>query len=275
MRVISLLTDFGNADEYVGVMKGVILSITPDVRLVDLCHELPPGAVAAAGAMLEASWRFFPQGTVHLCVVDPGVGTERRVLACSGQGHFFVAPDNGLLGHLVRAGVITDAASVEDPGFFLEQVSDTFHGRDVFAPVAARLASGLSPSELGTPLYPGDLVFLDRPGPVRGEPHALAGQVIWVDRFGNLITDIRAEELGRLTGAPGFGNVRVEAAGRPLGTLRRTYSDVKPGELLALVGSRGLLEIACNMGSAQKVLKAKIGTKVVAFTGGEEKGEAL
>ena len=263
MSLVVLCTDFGSTDEFVGVMKGVVLSLCPRATLVDLCHELPPGDVAAAARMLRASWRFFPSGAVFLCVVDPGVGTDRRVLACEGDGRLFVAPDNGLLGPLAEDGVLSAAFSVSDPRLFLSPVSPTFHGRDVFAPVAARLAAGAAPGDLGRPVPVEDLVRPDPPAPRLLSLGVLEGRITGADRFGNLVTDLPGQALSALAGARGLGVLRVEVAGRALSGVRNTYADAPPGEPVALVGSRGFLEIAVNRGNAAQTLPAAPGDPVL------------
>jgi hypothetical protein len=259
--VVTLLTDFGSRDPFVGLMKGVALAIAPAARLVDLGHECDAYDVGAAAFWLGRGHGYFPPGTVHLAVVDPGVGSPRRAVAAVAGGHAFVGPDNGLLAEALAAAgrvdgaVELDAARAGRGG----APSATFHGRDVFAPAAARLAAGAALADLGDPLDPATLAPSPVPAP-RPEGGALAGQVVVVDRFGNLITNLPVDE-GARSGA------RVRWAGGEL-PLRRTYADAAPGAPLALVNSFGVVEIAVRDGHAASALGAGRGTMVSLFTKG-------
>ncbi|MCX7855393.1 MAG: SAM-dependent chlorinase/fluorinase [Anaerolineae bacterium] len=272
MPVITLLTDFGTEDEYVGVMKGVILSIAPEVRLVDLSHQIPPQDVRRAAFLLCSAVPYFPPDTVHLAVVDPGVGTQRRPLAVRTPAGTFIGPDNGLFSWVLAEIPEWTAVEIREPAYRLPRVSSTFHGRDIFAPAAAHLAAGLPLERLGPRVE--DPVLLSPP---RLEICAgvLEGEVLYADRFGNLVTSIgRFRWDGdRLVLSPAFrpasGEVtvgaaaaRVVLAGAELVGIRRTYGDVAVGEPLALVGSSGFLEIAVRQGSAAAVLGAVPGTPV-------------
>ncbi|MEW6747511.1 MAG: SAM-dependent chlorinase/fluorinase [Planctomycetota bacterium] len=249
--LITLLTDFGTADTYVGTMKGVILSIAPQVRLVDLTHEVPPQAVGVAAFLLGSSCRYFPPGTVHVAVVDPGVGSERRVLAVESLGHLFLAPDNGLLTPVLDDAI--EIRTVTAKEYFLPKVAAVFHGRDLFAPVAAHVAIGVPLAALGpVAVAPERLERSRRSSATAG----ILGQVIHVDRFGNLITDVRAEEL------PVSHPVQVSIEGQVVGPVRRTYSDAADGEPLALISSCGCLEIAVRNGSAARHFAAGRGASV-------------
>ncbi|HSA55064.1 MAG TPA: SAM-dependent chlorinase/fluorinase [Gemmatimonadaceae bacterium] len=233
--LITLLTDFGTADGYVGEMKGVLLSALPDATVVDVSHEIPPQDVELARLTVARYWRRFPAGTIHLAVVDPGVGSSRAALAVATEGRLLVGPDNGVLSPaLLMPGVRVVALAVP------AGAAPTFHGRDVFAPAAAALARGAALESLGTP-WP-DPVVRRTPEPVREGNGALRGEVIAIDRFGNLVTN--------LAGVRG-GVVRI--AGQVL-PVRRTYGDAPPAALVALVGSSGLLEIAMRDGSAADAL---------------------
>ena len=248
---VALLTDFGTRDGYVGAMKGVLLSRAPAVALIDVSHEIPAGDVSAAAYVLSQAAPHFPAGTVHLVVVDPGVGSERRALALGSQGQFYVGPDNGVFSWVLAADPECRAHQISDPRFAPAAASPVFHGRDVFAPAAAHLARGGGLHELGAALDPRELVRCDGPAPQRhGE--RWSGAVIHVDRFGNLVTSLAlAAELG----LPGEKPCAARAwVGEREVRFARTYSDVAPGELVALRGSSGLLEIACNGGSAAAVL---------------------
>jgi len=250
--VITLLTDFGLSDPFVGVMTGVILSGFAEARVVDLCHGLRPQAIAEASFWLERCYAWFPRGTLHVVVVDPGVGSERRVLAAALGGHYFLLPDNGLLSAALLASPGARVLEVELSRFSLPPASATFHGRDVFAPLAARLASGqLSFDALGTPVEPLPGLL---PQP-RREPERVLGEVITVDRFGNLLTNLDQASVA------GFAAGRALVAGRSLRCLR-TYADAAPGELLALINAFGVLEIAEREGNAELTLGVTRGAVV-------------
>lgn len=248
--VVALYTDFGLVDPFVGVMKGVILTRAPAARIIDVTHGLPPQDVAAAAFWLERSYRWLPPGTVHLVVVDPGVGTARAPLAARAGEHWFVAPDNGVL-----SGILLEEARVIDlDALALSPPSRTFHGRDVFAPAAAELAAGrLELPGLGAPAR--SLSGLERTPPARSGERVI-GHVVVVDHFGNLITDLEPRLFSHV-GAPS-----VTIAGRRA-PLADTYSDVAEGALVALVNSIGTLEIACRGGSARDRLDVGAGAEVV------------
>lgn len=258
MALITLLTDFGLQDEYVGVMKGVIAGIAPTVRVVDISHAVYPQDVVHGAFLLAAAYPFFPPGSVHLAVVDPGVGGPRRILAVECGGHRFVAPDNGLLERVLAGQPDARVVAVEKRRYFLDQISDTFHGRDIFAPVGAHMAGGLPLTQLGP--------VVDRRAVVSGVvPHCrftdndgIEGVVVAVDRFGNLLTNIDRGALERLTRRTAAERLVVELVGKWAGALVRAYSHAAAQAPLALVGSRGLVEISVNGGSAQKALKAAI-----------------
>lgn len=249
MSIITLLTDFGTSDSYVAEVKGVLLSRAPAATVVDVTHDVPPGDVRAGGYILSRSWPRFPAGTVHLAVIDPGVGTARRALAAQAGGHCFVAPDNGLLSVLPD-----DARFVALP--VLRDASPTFHGRDVFAPAAARLATGARLEELGTPAA--DVVR--RPGSTpRVAESTVLGEIVYIDRFGNLISNI-PRDLIRMGASITIGQTAV-------GPLRRTFGDVATGTLVAYVGSGGTVEIGVREGSAARVLGVGVGVVVAASRG--------
>lgn len=281
MPVITLLTDFGTEDEYVGVMKGVILSVAPEVRLVDLSHRVPPQDVRRAAFLLSNAVPYFPPDTVHLAVVDPGVGTERRPLAVRTPVGTFVGPDNGLFSWVLAEVAGWAAVEIREPAYRLPRVSSTFHGRDIFAPAAAHLAAGLPLERLGPRVT--DPVQLPLPRLEIGAG-VLEGEVLYADRFGNLVTSIGRFrwEGSDLHLAPAFrpasgevtvgaAGARVALAGAELRGIRRTYGDVPVGELLALVGSSGFLEIAVHRGSAAAALSATPGTPVTVWVSGVER----
>jgi S-adenosylmethionine hydrolase len=253
VAVITLTTDFGTRDTYVAEMKGVVLSIISDVHLVDVTHEVPAGDVLAGALALEATAPRFPVGTIHVAVIDPGVGTARRGLAIAARDQLFVGPDNGLFTPFIDDAPWR-AFELLANEFRGAHVSSTFHGRDIFAPAAAHLARGVDPARLGPPVTdPVRLVWSE----VRVGEGRVGGAVLHVDRFGNLVTSIRAEAIAAL----GSG-LAVRVAGKSL-PLVRTYGDLGRGDPGALVGSSNRLEIAVNSGNAAKTLRAGRGTPVV------------
>jgi hypothetical protein len=259
MRLISLLTDFGTRDEYVGVVKGVILTRNPNAVVVDISHALDPQDVPGAALMLKAAYPYFPQSTLHVVVVDPGVGSRRAVVALALEdGPLFLAPDNGVLTLVLQDPRPKAAVRVENSAFFLAPVSRTFHGRDIFAPVAAALAGGAPLERLGPPVAAGDLVRLDLPAARPAGANALDGAVVAVDRFGNLITNIAAGLLG----AGAHPHLQVEIGGHRIQGLASAYADAAPRRPVALIGSRGTLEIAVNCGNAAETLAVGRGAAV-------------
>jgi hypothetical protein len=276
--LVTLTTDFGTSDGYVGTMKGVILGIVPDARLVDLSHEVVPQDIRAAAYVLYTAHRFFPSHTVHLVVVDPGVGGARRPIALRTPAGFFVGPDNGVFSYVMACEPLEAAVALTDPRYRLPRVSHTFHGRDVFAPAAAHLAAGVPITDLGPPLADPAIFPLPR---LEIASHDLAGEVLHVDRFGNIVTSVAEltwagdglvftpafeKARGRMRDAERrivAANTAVEMAGQEIAGVRRTYTEVEPGEMLALVGSSGHLEIAVREGSAAERLGVRPGDKVV------------
>jgi S-adenosylmethionine hydrolase len=241
--VITLITDFGTADGYVGEMKGVLLSQVRDATIVDVTHDIPPHDVELARLTLARVWRRFPLGTVHIAVVDPGVGSERAALAVAADGRLLVGPDNGVLSPALLAGDARVVSLPVPPG-----ASATFHGRDVFAPAAARLAHGADVDALGDAVS--DPVILRTPEPHRAPDGTLAGVVIAIDRFGNAITNLVSTRGGR-----------VAVANRAF-PLRRTYADMADGEPGAVIGSTGLIEIVVRNGRAADMLRLVRGSEV-------------
>lgn len=241
--LITLLSDFGTADGYVGEIKGTLLSRVPDATIVDITHDIAPQDVDAGRLALARVWRRFPRGTVHLAVVDPGVGSERAALAVGSEDRFFVGPDNGLLSPALLVAGARAVSLVIPPG-----ASATFHGRDVFAPAAADLATGRPIDSLGPPMT--EPVILRTPEPRRLEDGAMRGEVIGLDRFGNAVTNL----VGLRRGA-------VEVAGLVL-ALHRTYRDAESGAAVAVVGSSGLIEIAVRDGNAAQELRLTRGCEV-------------
>jgi S-adenosyl-L-methionine hydrolase (adenosine-forming) len=251
--VVALLTDFGLRDPYVGVMKGVILGICPGARIVDLSHEIPSQDIAAAARVLADNAGYFPEGTVFVAIVDPGVGTDRAAVAARAGDRFFVGPDNGILGRVD----VERAVRVQNRAVMLQPVSRTFHGRDVFAPAAAHLARGVKLDYLGPKME--KLRGLELPEP-RVTRSGLLGEVVWIDRFGNLITNIPAGRFKE--------GAAVRLGRRWVGKIVPTYASVKPGDLAALVGSSGTLEIAVRDGDAHQATGADVGATVLVSTPG-------
>ena len=265
--IITLTTDFGTADAYVGVMKGVILGINPQAVTVDISHHIQPQSVQEGAFIIGTSHRFFPQGTVHIVVVDPGVGTSRSAILLVTRSASFLAPDNGVLSYVLREGFrqepeVSERSEVPLPDgyrayrlkneeFWLHPVSSTFHGRDVFAPVAAHLSLGVPAHRLGEEVYSLTWLTLEQP---QWDGDTLVGEVAHVDRFGNLITNIPAGLL------PSERSIAIDVKGRRIAGLSPSYSNGPL--LLALVGSHGNLEVSVKNGSAAQSLEAKVGDPV-------------
>lgn len=261
--IITLTTDFGLADEYVGVMKGVIYSRAPEVRLIDLSHAIAPQDIGQAAGLIAAAYPYFPRGTIHLLVVDPGVGSRRRIVLLQAAGQLFLAPDNGLLTPLLEADLGQAAFAVEREELFLSPRGHTFHGRDIFAPLAAHLATGLAPAATGAAIPVASLTLLPQPSatldPQRQE---LVGQVLAIDHFGNLIANIHQELLAQLQALNPHATLRIKIGRHHLHGLHSTYGAVPKLAPLAFIGSRGYLEIAVNQGHAAQQLGAARSDKI-------------
>lgn len=242
--VITLLTDFGSADHYAGAMKGVMLGICPEAQLVDISHEITPYAITEAAFTLAQAWRCFPKGTVHLVVVDPGVGSVRRPILAAAAGHRFVAPDNGVLTMLFDAETNHKVREITASRYFREPVSRTFHGRDIFAPVAAHLATGVAAARFGKRID--DYVRLTFARPVRTAPKQWSGVILKIDRFGNLVTNFDSEAGERLARRP----FEMKIGKHRTSTLAANYAEAGVGEPFAIVGSAGFLEVSLNQASA-------------------------
>jgi S-adenosylmethionine hydrolase len=249
MPLITLSTDFGLADPYVGVMKGVILEINPQARLVDLTHDLSNRRLAQAAMILQPAFAYFPLNTVHLAVVDPGVGGERRLLAIQANETFWVGPDNGLFTLVLKNQPQAKIIRLTNSKYFLRRISNTFHGRDILAPVAAHLSLGVPLEEMGSVIS--DPVLLDLPEPEIKEKE-ISGEVLWADHFGNLISNIHHETLHPVISNPAL--TVLLGTEDPIRAILQNYSQGLPGSLMALIGSSGYLEIASNLGrAAEKV----------------------
>lgn len=249
-KMITLTTDFGTRDGYVGAMKGVILDIAPDAHLVDITHDIPHGGIRQASFVLDNVLDFYPEGTIHLVVVDPTVGSSRRALIIDCGKCMLVGPDNGVFEPAFLAGRPWSCREISNMKFMLPETSHSFHGRDIFAPAAAHLALGVAPGEFGP--------RIDNPVRQAGARRKLigsdriVGSVIHTDRFGNLITDITAAELEALS--VDRGDLSVAICGRKIDGVSSYYAQAEKGKLLALVGGTGRLEVAVNLGSAADIL---------------------
>jgi S-adenosyl-L-methionine hydrolase (adenosine-forming) len=252
MKTITLTTDFGLADWFVGTMKGVILRTAPNAPVVDLTHGIAPGDIRAGAFALAAAYRYFPAGTIHVAVVDPGVGSERAGVVIETENYHFVGPDNGVFSFALRGERLRSVHRLENPKFQLTEVSRTFHGRDIFAPAAAHLSRGVPAGQFGPRVH--DLVQLAWPEPV-ATSSGLRGEVVHLDHFGNAITNLPASRV------LASGATRVTVGGKSV-PLRECYADVPRGKPVAVIGSSGLLEVAVSGGNAAKSLKLKCGSRV-------------
>ena len=255
--IITLLTDFGARDYFVGAMKGVILSINPDAQIVDLTHEIPPQDIEAAAFNLLSCYRNFPERTIHVAVVDPGVGSDRRAIIVECADQFFVGPDNGLFSWIAEREGIWTATHITNQRFFRRPVSNTFHGRDIFAPVAAALSSGRQPRELGPALT--DIVRLESLEPTAINENTFEGRIIHIDRFGNCVTNFTRETLESRGVATAW---RMTISGQEISSLRSFFADSGPNEAFAVVGSAGFIEICVRNGSAAELLNVHRGERV-------------
>jgi hypothetical protein len=262
MTVISLTTDFGLQDEYVGVMKAVILSAAPDTRIVDLCHGIEPQSVVQAAFMIATAYRYFPPGTLHLLVVDPGVGGARRIIYADADGHSFLCPDNGLLTGIARSCGLTRVCAVTNRRLFNPHPSATFHGRDIMAPVAAFIVRGGDVLRLGDEMHSAGIVHLNADEPRVGPDGGLRGQIVSIDRFGSLVTDIGVDLLGAMLADNPKQRFRIDAGWDLTTHLHDAYEEASPGAALAIIGSRQTLEIAVNRGRASDSFPAAIGRGV-------------
>ncbi len=271
-RIITLLSDFGLSDVYVGVMKGVIAQINPALTVVDLTHQIPPQNIAAARFSLMNAYPYFPTGTVHIAVVDPGVGSHRRGIALQLDTGFLVGPDNGLFSGVLNQNPVVEAVELTNPKYWRTPTpSTTFHGRDIFASAGAHLASGVPLEQLGEVIDPETLVQLTIP---EQTPTAsgVAGCIQYIDHFGNLITNIPAADVQGKTWSVAVGDSPTETLRERIIPGSQTYSNQPVGEVVALVGSHGWVEIAVNGGSAQSELQMDWGTVVEVVLTTELKG---
>jgi S-adenosyl-L-methionine hydrolase (adenosine-forming) len=253
---ITLLTDFGTKDHYVASMKGVILSINPRCLLIDITHQVSPHDIREGAFILASAYSYFPKGTIHLAVVDPGVGGTRRPLLLVTQNYFFVGPDNGLFNMITRKESVNKIIVLDKQKYHLSKVSTTFHGRDIFAPVAAHLSMGVKPNALGHKI---DSLFCSGfEGPFVKEKKFL-GKILHVDAFGNLVSNIDEGRFFRFTRGRPFV---IHAGRKTIRGLKKGYWEAKKDDPIALFGSGGFLEISVREGNAQKVLKVKRGDPI-------------
>ena len=255
--IITLTSDFGYKDSFVGIMKGVIAALNPQARIIDLSHGISPQDVIGAALLLRHSVEYFPRGTVHVVVVDPGVGSARRPVLVEASGYFLVGPDNGVLSLACQDSAEQRVIHLSNTAYHRPTLSNTFHGRDVFAPVAAHLSLGVDPASLGNAVD--DFSRLVLP-PVRVRPNAIEGEIVYIDGFGNLFTNIGVQELQPFV----HNKVAFHICGIVIQGVATHYAAAEPGDLVALINSWGMLEIALNQGNAQHRCAARIGDKIEA-----------
>jgi S-adenosylmethionine hydrolase len=256
--IITLTTDFGTNDHFVGTMKGVILEIVPEATIIDICHSVQAFDVLDGALTISQAYAYFPAGTVHVVVVDPGVGSARRPIVASSDGFHFVAPDNGVLSLVYAREPRVHVRHLTSEHYFRQPVSNTFHGRDIFAPVAAYLAKQVDTIKFGEEIE--DFVRFNAPKPKMAEPNRLRGVVLKVDRFGNLVTNITAADAPMLFQAD--SECKIFVGTREVAGLHLAYAEGAPGELFGILGSMGFLEIATNRGAAAQLAGAGKGTEV-------------
>lgn len=252
-KIITLTTDFGQAGSYAGAVKGVLLGINPKIKIVEITHEISPFNILEGALLLNSFYQFFPRGTIHLVVVDPGVGGKRKGILVRTDNYFFVGPDNGVLSFIYDREKVREMINLTNSEYFLGKPSSTFHARDIFAPVSAYLSLGVKLGEFGSPTQ-GCYKF-KLPDPVYRKDY-LMGEIIYIDRFGNLITSISSDLIQERK------RVQISIKNKKINHLSQYYEEEKVGKLLALIGSSNFLEIAVNQGNAQELLKAKTGDKV-------------
>ncbi len=258
--LVTLTTDFGLQDEYVAVMKGVILNTCQNARIVDLCHNINPQDIFGAAYILFSAYSFFPSGTMHVVVVDPGVGSTRRIVCLKTDKYTFLAPDNGVLSLIADGEKSLSIINVTNNKYFLPEVSNTFHGRDVFAPVAGHLMNGVDINELGAEIF--EIEKIETPAPVLSTNGIATAQIIYIDRFGNLITNINRGLLKSFQIDGMYGALSITVANHRIKKINQSYSEVEEGGLVALFGSAGYLEIAVNKANAKELLNVEKGDTV-------------
>ena len=250
--VIALLTDFGTKDYFVGAMKGAILSINVDAKIVDITHEIAPQDLTAASFTLRACYENFPHKTIFVAVVDPGVGSDRKAVLAATDDYYFVAPDNGLLSFIYDEKRKFRVYELTEEKFFAEKISRTFHGRDVFAPVAAHISNGVQPNEFGKEIK--DYIRLKTAAPHSRTEKQIEAEIVYADRFGNLVTNLKQSDLPE--------KFTLEVGEKVIGKLQIYFAEAEKGELFMIIGSAGFLEIVAFRDSAQSILRVAVGEKV-------------
>ncbi|HTT19372.1 MAG TPA: SAM-dependent chlorinase/fluorinase [Candidatus Sulfotelmatobacter sp.] len=257
--IVTLTTDFGLNDHFVGTMKGVILNIAPNAEIVDICHSVQPYDILDGALTLAESYNYFPTRTVHVVVVDPGVGSARRPIIAASDRHNFVAPDNGVLSLMYAREERLHVRHVSSDHYFLQPISNTFHGRDIFAPVAAYLAKGLDHEKFGPEIT--DYVRFNAPRPKPVDAKTMRGVVLKVDRFGNLITNFTPSDVPALFDGQAAG-FKITVGKKEITAMKTSYAEGAPNEVFGILGSMGYLEIAANRGAANQLTGAAKGTEV-------------
>jgi len=261
MSIITLITDFGLDNWFVGSMKGVIKNINPDVEIVDMTHAIRPHNISEAAFVLQNCYGYFPSGTIHTVVVDPGVGSERNAIIVKSVRYFFVGPDNGVLSYAVDREEIETVVKIQNEKYLLVPVSATFHGRDLFAPVSAYLSLGVEVGEFGPSLQ--TITKLKPSVPQKIGDREIVGHILCIDPFGNLITDVTGALMEELLKLSKVGRFRILIRDREIDRIHQTYSQGKENELIALIGSSGHLEISVNRGRATDILGVKEGEQFI------------
>lgn len=258
-RIVTLTTDFGSTDHFVGTMRGVILGVNPAAQVVDLCNAVNSFDVLDGALTIAQAYKYFPADTIHLVVIDPGVGSARRPLLVTTSKHYFIAPDNGVLSLVMEHEERISVRHITSEHYFLQPVSNTFHGRDIFAPCAGWMSKGVEAEKFGDEVE--DFVRFSLPKPKMVTEHTLKGAVLKVDKFGNLITNLTPENAPALFEAN--AKIKLTVGQALVSGLRNTYAEGKSGELFGVLNSMGFVEIACNRGAAANLAKAGRGTEVL------------
>jgi S-adenosylmethionine hydrolase len=261
-RIVTLTTDFGVSDHYVGTIKGVVYKIDPSARVVDICNSVQSFDILDGAITIAQAYRYFPNGTVHVVVVDPGVGSARRPIIANVGPHIFVAPDNGVLSFVYEQEERVSVRHITAEHYFLQPVSQTFHGRDIFAAIAGNISKGVDLSKFGDEIT--DFVRFAAPRPKAAGPNQMKGVVMKVDKFGNLITSFRASDLPQLSNGTSF---QITVGQKQVTKLNTAYAQGAPGELFAIIGSMGFVEIAANRAAAARVAGAEKGAEVTVHLG--------
>lgn len=256
---IVLTTDFGHTDDYVGVVKGVILSINPSVRIIDHCHSVPPQDLNRAAHLIGHNRRYFPTGSIHLCIVDPGVGTSRRIIVIKDAAQCYIGPDNGVFSSVLSSGEALEIYELANQSWFLRRPSTTFHGRDIMAPAAARISLGKAIEDAGPRIEPASCAILNDSAPLC-EDDQILGEITHIDHFGNMITNINQEQL---SGLMGTGEITVHLRSAPIPFKPGSYADLEENQLSAIINSSSLLEICVKNGNGAEISQGCKGDRVM------------